>query len=77
MHYCEVGLEGGELVTSGIYGWVMVVTGVGETIELARERVNALADRVIVPNLRYRRDIGDRLIRGDYARVERLGLLDP
>jgi hypothetical protein len=30
-----------------------------------------------VPSLRYRRDIGDRLIGGDYARVEALGLLDP
>ena len=32
MYYCEVGLEDGELVTTGIYGWVMVVTGVGATI---------------------------------------------
>jgi hypothetical protein len=29
-----------------------------------------------VPNLRYRLDIGDRLISGDYARLEMLGLLD-
>jgi phosphoribosylamine--glycine ligase len=77
LHYCELGLEDGQLVTSGIYGWVMVVTGLGETIEMARQRANALADRVIVPNVRYRRDIGERLIRGDYARVEKLGLFDP
>lgn len=77
LHYCEVGLEQGQLVTSGIYGWVMVVTGHGETIELARRRANALADRVIVPNVRYRRDIGERLIREDYAGVEKLGLFDP
>jgi phosphoribosylamine---glycine ligase len=55
----------------------MVVTGVGETIPLALLRANALADRVLIPNVRYRRDIGARLIAGDYARVERLGLLDP
>jgi len=36
-----------------------------------------LAQRVYVPNLRYRRDIGDRLLRGELARVEELGLLDP
>jgi len=36
-----------------------------------------LADRVLIPNVRYRRDIGERLIARDYARVERLGLLDP
>ena len=32
LHYGEVGLEDGELVTSGIYGWTMVVTGVGASI---------------------------------------------
>ena len=77
LHYCEVGLEDGELVTSGIYGWAMVVTGVGGSIASAQQRANALADRVLIPNVRYRRDIGHRLIAGDYARVEKLGLLDP
>ena len=77
LHYGEVGLEGGELVTSGIYGWTMVVTGVAATIAAAQERANRLADRVLVPNVRYRRDIGDRLIAGDYARVEQWGFLDP
>jgi phosphoribosylamine--glycine ligase len=77
LHYGEVGLEDGNLVTSGIYGWTMVVTGVGDTIAAAQARANRLADRVLVPNVRYRRDIGDRLIAGDYARVEQWGLLDP
>jgi len=77
LHYGEVGLEDGDLVTSGIYGWTMVVTGIGPDIGAAQERANRLADRVLVPNVRYRRDIGSGLMRGDYARVERLGLLDP
>jgi phosphoribosylamine--glycine ligase len=77
LHYCEVGLEEGELVTSGIYGWVMVVTGTDKTIAAAQERANRLGDRILVPNVRYRRDIGNKLIAGDYARVERLRLLDP
>jgi phosphoribosylamine---glycine ligase len=77
LHFCELGLEADQLVTTGIYGWAMVVTGTGDTIALAQQRANALADRVLIPNLRYRRDIGDRLIAGDYARLERLGLLDP
>jgi phosphoribosylamine--glycine ligase len=77
LHYCEVGLENGELVTSGIYGWAMVATGVGDSISEAQRRANRLADRVLIPNIRYRRDIGDRLIAKDYARIEALGLLDP
>lgn len=77
LHYGEVGLHEGELVTSGVYGWTMVVTGVGRTIRAARDEANALARRVLVPNVRFREDIGDRLIGGDFARVEGLGLLDP
>ena len=77
LHFGEVGLENADLVTSGIYGWTMVVTGGGGSIAAARDAANALARRVLVPNVRFRQDIGDRLIAGDYARVERLGLLDP
>ena len=77
LHYGEVGLEQGELVTSGIYGWTMVVTGTGPTIRIAQEHANRLADRALIPNVRYRRDIGGRMIAGDHARVQRLGLLDP
>ena len=77
LHYCELALEGGELVTSGGYGWAMVATGVGDSIATAQQRANRLADRVLIPNVRYRRDIGARLIAGDYARVEQLQLLDP
>jgi phosphoribosylamine--glycine ligase len=76
LHYCEVGLEHGQLVTSGYYGWSMVVTGVADTIAAAQQQATRLADRVLIPNVRYRRDIGDRLIAGEYARLEKLGLLD-
>ncbi len=76
IHYGEVGLVDGQLVTSGLYGWTMVVTGVAPTIPAANEKALGLAERVFVPNLRYRRDIGDRLLHGEYARVEELGLLD-
>jgi phosphoribosylamine--glycine ligase len=75
LHYGEVGMAGGTLVTSGVYGWTLVVTGRGPDIAAARRHAVALADRVFTPNLRYRRDIGDRLLAGDLARVEALGLL--
>jgi phosphoribosylamine---glycine ligase len=55
----------------------MVVTGVAGDIASAQQRANRLAGRIPIPNVRYRRDIGDRLLAGDYARVERLALLDP
>lgn len=77
LHYCELGLEDGQLVTSGIYGWAMVVTGVGDSVASAQQRANSLADRVLIPNVRYRRDIGNRLIDREYARLETLHLFDP
>lgn len=75
LHYGEVGLKDGQLVTSGAYGWTMVVTGTGSTVQEARDRANQLADRVIIPNARYRRDIGDRLLSHELERVIDLGLL--
>lgn len=75
IHYGEVGMAGGELVTSGLYGWTMVVTGVGATISAARTEAYERIRKVIIPNARYRLDIGTRLMDGDYQRVEALGLI--
>jgi phosphoribosylamine--glycine ligase len=76
LYYGEVGIVKGQLVTSGMYGWTMVATGVADNIENARVTAGELADRVIVSNVRYRRDIGSTLIERDFAFVENLGLLD-
>jgi phosphoribosylamine--glycine ligase len=77
LYYGEVGLVKGQLVTSGLYGWTMVATAVADSIEKARCKAGELADRVVVPNVRYRRDIGSTLIEGDFDFVEALGFLDP
>jgi phosphoribosylamine--glycine ligase len=77
IHYGEVGLVDSALATSGLYGWTMVVTGTAPTVAQAREAAYRRVNKVVVPNGRYRLDIGERLIARDYQRVERLGLLDP
>jgi phosphoribosylamine--glycine ligase len=77
VHFGEVGQAGDLYVTSGLYGWTMVVTGVAATIAEAKRLAYRRLGRIIVPNGRYRLDIGDRLIGGDFARLERLRLLDP
>lgn len=75
LHYAEVALEGGQLVTSGSVGYVMVATGTGATVPEAQRAAYALARRVHVPNLRYRTDIGDRFVREDEATLRHLGWL--
>jgi phosphoribosylamine--glycine ligase len=74
LHYGEVGLEDCQLVTSGLYGWTMVVTGVAATIAEAKRAAYERAGRVFVPGVRYRLDIGDRLIAEGYEAVTGLGL---
>ncbi len=75
VHYGEVGLEGGQLVTSGLYGWTMVVTGIAPTVAAARDAAYARTARIAIPNVRYRLDIGERLIDEDWARLEALRLI--
>jgi phosphoribosylamine---glycine ligase len=76
LYYGEVGLVNGQLVTSGQYGWTMVATAVSDSIEAARDKAGELADKVIIPNVRYRRDIGSGLIGRDFALLEKFGILD-
>jgi phosphoribosylamine--glycine ligase len=76
LYYGEVGVVNGQLVTSGMYGWTMVATAVADSIDEARCNAGELADKVIVPNVRYRRDIGSALAAQDFMTVEHLGFLD-
>lgn len=75
VHEGEVGMMAGQLVTAGQIGYVMVVTGRGASIAQARQAALATATKVIVPNVRYRMDIGERLERQDHATLVALGWL--
>ena len=75
LHFGEVGLNGSQLVTSGCHGWTMVVTGTGETIAEAQREAYQLAARVVIPDVRYRNDIGASLIATEFEVLENLKLL--
>ena len=64
-----------QLVTSGVVGYVMVVTGCGPTVPAARAAAYARVEKVCLPNGRYRRDIGERFLEKDEARLEAWGWL--
>jgi phosphoribosylamine---glycine ligase len=76
LHFGEVELTDGRMITSGSLGYIMVVTGVGDDVARAQQAAYARARKVVIPNMRYRMDIGDKLMRGDLARLQELGYLD-
>jgi phosphoribosylamine---glycine ligase len=73
LHWGEVGLADGELVTAGLYGWTAVVTGTGASVEAAKAAAYRRTSKVITPNLRYRLDIGDKLIGGELQQLTEWG----
>ncbi len=56
-------------------GYVLVVTGAGPTVEAAQAAARRRARNVILPEGRWREDIGARFIERDRARLRQLGWL--
>ena len=77
LHWGEIGCAGEDFVTAGLYGWTAVVTGAGPTIAEAQAAAYARAARVHAPNVRYRLDVGDKLISCDLQRLLEWGWLCP
>jgi phosphoribosylamine--glycine ligase len=63
----------GQWRAAGESGMPLVVTGKGETMEEAREQACRRIDRVVIPNMYYRDDIGERWIHGDGDRLRAWG----
>ncbi len=76
LYFAEVAKVGAQLVTSGATGYVGVATGIGANVAAAREQALRVARKVVVPNLRYRSDIGERVRKCDLEYLRRLGWLD-
>lgn len=72
----EVEKMGNYLVTSGVNGYLCVATGTGPTVQEAGAHAYALAAKVIVPNVRYRHDIGQRLVNGELEALRQWGYID-
>ena len=75
LHFAEVRMEAGQLVTAGSIGYVMVVTGRGATVEEARADTYRRVRKVVIPNARYRHDIGAQFLEKDCAAMIRWGYL--
>lgn len=75
LHYGELKIDSGRLLTSGPSGYALVVTGRGASPLEAQRAAYALARKIWIPNLRYRIDIADKFISNEGAVLHRLGWL--
>lgn len=77
LHWAEVARDddaGEGMRLAGSRGYPLVVTAVHEDLREAQRKANALAARVVIPDLRYRTDIGEGLIRDGLSRLASWGI---
>ena len=67
----------GQWRVAGENGMPIVVTGKGDTMGAAREQCYRRIDGIVMPNMYYRDDIGERWIDGDGDRLQAWGYLGP
>ena len=74
-HLVDVRTEAGQLLTRRRSGHAMIVTGTGPTVQDAQQAAAAAARNVVIPELRWRADIGERFLNGERDRLRALGWL--
>lgn len=60
VHIEDVKLVNGEWVITGNSGVVLIVTGFGQSVKQAQQQAYQRVKNVLIPNMYYRTDIGDR-----------------
>lgn len=60
VHIEDVRSVDGEWLVTGNTGVVLIVVGIGPTVKQAQKQVYSRIDNIMIPNMYYRKDIGDR-----------------
>ena len=60
VHISEVRMVNGEWVAAGFTGYLIVVVGTGQTMKQAQQQAYSRVQNILIPNMYYRTDIGDR-----------------
>jgi phosphoribosylamine---glycine ligase len=75
LHIEDVKLVNGEWLVTGTSGVVLIVCGTGATMRQAQRQVYNRVRNVMIPNMYYREDIGDRWSEEDSDRLHSWGYL--
>ena len=79
IHFEEVSLKKSannkNYYVAGDTGYALYVTGVGKTVNIARKNVYDLIDKIIIPKMFYRTDIGLKFMNEDYILLKKWGWL--
>lgn len=76
LHFAEIESVGDMLVTRRGSGYIGVATGTGDTLEQAVDDAYRIASHVVVPNLRFRLGIGERVKNHNWQALRFMGWLD-
>ncbi len=60
VHIEDVKISNGEWVVTGTSGVVLIVVGTGQTMKQAQNQLYGRINNILIPNMYYRKDIGDR-----------------
>ena len=74
VHIEDVKAVNDEWVVTGTSGVVLVVVGLGSTMKAAQRQAYSRIDNIMIPNMYYRKDIGDRWFE-DFDRLHTWGYL--
>ncbi|MEI6154429.1 MAG: phosphoribosylglycinamide synthetase C domain-containing protein [Deltaproteobacteria bacterium] len=75
IHFGEVQKKGEEYILAASNGYALCVTGVGKTAFEARKNAYRLTDKVVIPKMFYRNDIGLKFIEKDKDLLHKWGYL--
>jgi phosphoribosylamine--glycine ligase len=75
IYFEDVKLVNGEWMVTGTSGVVLIVCGTGPTMRQAQRQAYNRVRNVMIPNMYYREDIGDRWIEEDSDRLHSWGYL--
>lgn len=67
----------GQWRVAGENGMPIVVTGKGDTMQKAREQCYGRVENIVIPNMYYRDDVGERWMKGEGDRLQAWGYLGP